>query len=155
MGVTFGWVVLAQKTIDYISILSQHHLNNKIFTFKLCPLAWNGIIQNDQRISLKIIKCTIPEPVPETRVFWSNPTRTRPEVKKPYLSWPVDYHWLSFIIIAYHWLYKNLKKYDSLTERLTTWKSPAHVEYVLCLRKICDPIKQMYTHLKWENFFKS
>ena len=46
MGVTFGWVVLAQKTID-------------------------------QRISLKIIICTIPEPEPETRVFWSNPTRSQ------------------------------------------------------------------------------
>ena len=36
VGVTFGWVVLAQKTVDYISIPSQHHLNNKTFTFKLC-----------------------------------------------------------------------------------------------------------------------
>ena len=86
VGVTFGLVALAQKAIDYISILSQHHLINKTFTFKLCTLAWNGIIQNVQRIRLNIIICTIPEP--ETRVIWSNPTRTRPEVKKPYSSRP-------------------------------------------------------------------
>ena len=34
--------------------------------------------KNDQRIGLDPIICTIPEP--ETRAFWSNPTRTRPEV---------------------------------------------------------------------------
>ena len=28
------------------------------------------------------------EPEPETRAFWSNPNQTRPEVKKPYSSWP-------------------------------------------------------------------
>ena len=44
--------------------------------------------KNDQRICLKTIICTIPEPEPETRDFWSNPTRTRPEVKKPYSSRP-------------------------------------------------------------------
>ena len=39
-------------------------------------------------ISLNTIICTIPEPEPETRAFWSNPTRNRPEVKKTYSSWP-------------------------------------------------------------------
>ena len=49
-------------------------------------MKWN--CTNDQRISLKTMICTIPEPEPETRTFWSNPTRTRPEVKEPYSSWP-------------------------------------------------------------------
>ena len=50
----------------------------------------NGITQNDQIISLKTTICTIPEPELETRSFKSNPTRNRPEVKKPYSSWPVS-----------------------------------------------------------------
>ena len=46
-------------------------------------------LQNiDQRIGLKTIICTIPEPEPKTQAFWSNPIRTRPEVKKPYSSRP-------------------------------------------------------------------
>ena len=49
-------------------------------------MKWN--YKNDQRISLKTIICTIPEPELETRDFWSNLTRTRPDVKKPYSSWP-------------------------------------------------------------------
>ena len=40
--------------------------------------------------------CTIPEPA--TRSFWSKPTRTQPQVKKPYSPWPahaylVDSQW--------------------------------------------------------------
>ena len=41
-------------------------------------MKWN--YTKDQRISLKTTIRTIPEPEPETRAFWSNPTRTRPEV---------------------------------------------------------------------------
>ena len=49
-------------------------------------MKWN--YTKDQRISLKTTIRTIPEPEPETRAFWSNPTQTRPEVKKPYSSRP-------------------------------------------------------------------
>ena len=64
---------------------------------------------------------------PETRTFWSNPTRTRPEVKKPYSSGPVY----------------NESKHRTFTKIAFSPKSKS----VLTLR--ADPLKWLLTNSLW------
>ena len=69
-------------------------MNNKRFIFNFAPLHEMESQKITKKNGLKIIICTIPEPKPEARAFWSNPTQTQsepdPKSKCPtrQSSWP-------------------------------------------------------------------
>ena len=65
---------------------NEFEFNATVPKMNLPRISWHKLLKRNYRV--KTIICTIPEPEPETRTFWSNPTRTRPEVKKPYSSKP-------------------------------------------------------------------